>query len=206
MTPGLPYGRGGYRGTDSYQDQQESYDIRRELQPKDSGWVVRASTSSLWSVAGNLDGHATGVLYLVRLPIFHNTFELSEARIRVSTGAANENLKVGIYAYSTIPEKSLRLLTPSKVIFSVAAAGLITKTLPNKPRLIAGNAYFIGTIINDATVGVFSATMTNSGDEATVSITATDLPKNIPLKATTKSYQEFLPMPSYFSNSATEVV
>ena len=74
MTPSLPYGRGGYRGSDSYQNQEESHAIRRELVAKESGWVVRATLNSLWATGGHLGGHTTNTFYLVRLPVFFTSF------------------------------------------------------------------------------------------------------------------------------------
>jgi hypothetical protein len=148
----------------------------------------------------------------VRLPTFVDTFTLSEARIRVAVVApflpmaATNTLKCGIYVYSDKPRRSFNLIASSKVIFDIDTAGIIVRPLPNKPRIIAHKRYFLGTIINTAVVELLSTQSNQSTDEATISVATSDMLNNLPLDAAARTYPTQLPMPSYFSRNAAEVV
>jgi hypothetical protein len=204
MSPSLPWGRGSYSGPDNYQNQQESFDIRKELKPKKIGWVVRAT--ELFTNLDNL-AHTANLLSFSRLPIYNDTFELAQVRMRIVTNAGSKHCHTGLYVWEPSPVRLFRLIAHSVRIFSTNAVGLLIHDFENPVTIQAGRQYFSGAFVTDAGPQLLSGRAGTTVDEIVRTVSGvTELPKNMPLNATTATYTDRVILPSYYSAQAAEVV
>jgi hypothetical protein len=142
--PGLPGGRGQRAAGDSFVNQNEAFDERKQRIPSIRGGFMGATKSPFFiSRPGSTNGWSLTRTYFVPLVDPAQDVVLDEARLGVETLAATSLCDVALYRQDrSEPNKILRI-PQSEVQFDCTAAGL--KTVKTTRIVLKGGLmYFLG--------------------------------------------------------------